>query len=163
MDLSGANCAGFVKRETAIGLVGTGLSEEVAKELGYVGSSWILADNIKGDLLWKRESELSEEDQRLLFEVEKAAQEKYKELQAQGLSEKEVTKRLRNDDITTSFPDDLKQKYRGQSLQMIHDRVLGKEALFDVTQLENSDYSASKVEGEICLECALANIWILII
>ncbi|MBS3124010.1 hypothetical protein J4437_05240, partial [Candidatus Woesearchaeota archaeon] len=140
MDLSGANCAGFVKRDMAIGLVGTGLSEEVAKELGYVGSSWILADNIVGDLKWKRESELSPEDQRLLFEVEKAAQEKYKELQAEGLSREEIIGRLRDDDITLNFPDDLKEKYRGQSLQKIHDQVLGKQARFDVSQLEDNDY-----------------------
>jgi len=147
LDLKKANCAGFVQQDTAINLLGTELAdkkidgESVLFKLGYYGSSWQMGRNIKGELVYKRETELSPEEQRLLFEVEKAANEKYRQFKGQGLSDKIITKRIRNDDITVNFPPDLKRKYEGQSLQKIHDKIFKQELTsFKVESLENDDY-----------------------
>ena len=152
MNLEEARCAEFVRRDLAIRLVGTELADKplidvggekktVGDALGYFGSgSWQLAHNVRGNTIFKSEEALLPEEQRLLFEVERAVRTKFKNLKARNVPDEIIRQKLRDEDVSLSLPPDLRERYRGKNLQQIHDQILGKNPRFEITQLANNDY-----------------------
>jgi peptidoglycan hydrolase-like protein with peptidoglycan-binding domain len=144
MDTEKVHCAEFIRRAYIYSKFGTGLSEDqvkkISEELGIIGSSWRMGHNIKGEQIYKREYDLSLEEQEVLFEVEKATRSLFYDLNDQGLSNEEIRKKLRDTDISNSFPSHLQEKYQGMSLSQIHDQVFTqKDVSFDIKTLEDKE------------------------